>query len=425
MTKFTRILVSIFLVFSQLNNVYAVEELTWTNCIGEAAKNNPDLVVSLEAANQKKAARQVTASGLYPQATGAMSAQRTGTGLGNSGTTVNSFSYGVSGTQLIYDGGKTINSYNSASEAYKAAREGYVFSSSNVRLNLRSAFVNLLKAQENIKVTEDIVKIRKDNCDLISLRYKSGLEHKGAFLTAEANLLQAQFDLSQAQRNIELYQRHLTKQLGRQDFMPILVTGDFLVNEPAFEKPDFEGIAKNNPQVLQAEANAKSAKYNLESTYGNFAPTINGSIGVDRTSSNWPPRGTGWDMGLSLSMPIFEGGLRAAQVLQARAAYKQAKAQEKSTRYTVIVNLIQAWTALQDAIENVNVQKKSLEANIERSNIAQAQYSTGFITFDNWIIIENDLVNAKKTFLNAQANALLAEASWIQAKGETLEYANQ
>ena len=29
---------------------------------------------------------------------------------------------------------------------------------------------------------------------------------------------------------------------------------------------------------------------------------------------------------------------------------------------------------------------------------------------------------AKKSFLDAQASALLAEAQWIQAKGETLEY---
>ena len=65
---------------------------------------------------------------------------------------------------------------------------------------------------------------------------------------------------------------------------------------------------------------------------------------------------------------------------------------------------------------------KSLQAAEERAKIAQTQYSTGFISFDNWIIIENDLVNAKKTYLESQASALSAEAKWVQAKGETLEY---
>ena len=122
-------------------------------------------------------------------------------------------------------------------------------------------------------------------------------------------------------------------------------------------------------------------------------------------------------------MPIFEGGLKSAQLSQAKALYNQAEASEISTRDAAIVNLQEAWVSLQDAIETVQVRNKSLEAALERSRIAEAQYSTGFINFDNWIIIENDLVSAKKNYVQAQASALLAEAGWIQAKGETLEYA--
>ncbi|HQL41928.1 MAG TPA: TolC family protein, partial [Candidatus Omnitrophota bacterium] len=74
--------------------------------------------------------------------------------------------------------------------------------------------------------------------------------------------------------------------------------------------------------------------------------------------------------------------------------------------------------------ERVGVEQKTLEASQERSKIAEAQYAIGFISFDNWIIIENDLVTAKKSYLQAQAAALLAEADWVLAKGETLEYAH-
>ena len=53
----------------------------------------------------------------------------------------------------------------------------------------------------------------------------------------------------------------------------------------------------------------------------------------------------------------------------------------------------------------------------------RSQYSTGFIAFDDWIIIENTLVESKKSYLEGQADALLTEAAWVQAKRETLEYA--
>jgi len=89
----------------------------------------------------------------------------------------------------------------------------------------------------------------------------------------------------------------------------------------------------------------------------------------------------------------------------------------------IVVSLDQAWAAFQDALETVSVRQKILIANEERSKIAEAQYSIGSISFDNWIIIENDLVTSKLLYLTALGNVLTAEAKWIQAKGETLEYA--
>ncbi|MCW8799239.1 MAG: TolC family protein, partial [Prosthecochloris sp.] len=51
---------------------------------------------------------------------------------------------------------------------------------------------------------------------------------------------------------------------------------------------------------------------------------------------------------------------------------------------------------------------------------ANAQYSNGLISFDDWVIIEDNLVSSKKSYLNAEAELLLAEAQWMKAKGVTL-----
>ena len=109
---------------------------------------------------------------------------------------------------------------------------------------------------------------------------------------------------------------------------------------------------------------------------------------------------------------------------QAKAVLNQANADERSTKDGIVVALEQNWASLQDAIENVDVQNKFLIAAEERSKIAEAQYSLGMVQFDSWTIIEDDLVRAKKTFLDSGAQALLAEANWIQAKGEVLENAS-
>ncbi|MDD5155870.1 MAG: TolC family protein [Candidatus Omnitrophica bacterium] len=419
--------VSIIIIFLSLfaHAARADEVFTWQDCIQEAAKNHPDLIAAQEEVKQSEAAKKITASTLLPQvnANAAATTARNDTDIVHSSG--DTYTYGVSGTQLLFDGAQTINNVRAASENIKASQQSYRFTSTEVRLRLRTAFINLLTAQELIKVTQDIVKIRRDNLELITLRYQSWLEHRGALLTAEANLASAEFQLAQAKRDLELAQRQITKEMGRKEFVPMSVKGDFKVADTANPKPDLEALAKSNPSLLQIAAQKNAAEFNLRSTYGSFFPTLSGQAGAGKSGTHWTPRGDEWNLGLTLSLPVFEGGLRHAQVAQAAALLKQLRENERSTRDGIIVNLEQAWVSLQDAVQTVGVQYKNLVATEERSKIAEVEFSTGFLTYDNWTIIEDNLVSAKTSYLNAQSNALLAEAGWVQAKGETLEYAKK
>jgi len=406
----------------------AEETLTWQNCVKEAAKNHPDLISAEESVKQSEASKKITTSTLFPQINSNLDASTAKTSVTTSGTTTSktsdTYTYGVNGTQLLFDGFKTRDNVKAASENIKAAQYNYRFTSSEVRLRLRTAFINLLKAQELLNITGEISKIRRSNLQLITLRYESGNEHKGAVLNAEANLAEAEFEITQARRALEVAQRQLLKEMGRTQFSPVRVEGVFAVNDMALEKPDFEVLAKNNPSIGKLAAQTNAASFGIKSAEANFLPQLSAQAGANRSSSQWPPQNDQWNTGLALTFPMFEGGLRLAEVAQAKALFNQAQANERSARDGVILTLEQTWVALQDAVDSVQVQKKFLIAAEERGKIAEAQYSLGLVQFDNWTIIEDDLVRAKKTFLDTQANALLAEASWIQAKGETLEYAN-
>ncbi len=424
MRKYLKFILISTILLSFSNPAIAEETLSWQDCVKEAAINHPDLIAAVEEIKQSEAAKKITASALYPQIEANLNASTARTATGNSpGSTADSYTYGVSGTQLIFDGTKTIQDVKAASETIKASQQNYKFTSTQVRLNLRTAFINLLTAQELIRVTEEIVKIRKENYELITLRYESGLEHKGALLTAEANLAEAYFELAQAKRDVGLAQRQMTKEMGRREFVPMSVKVDFTVVDSVKKKPDLEVLVKNHPSLQQLIAQKNSAEFSLKSAYANFSPTLSGSAGANKAGTRWAPRGDNWNLGLALSMPIFEGGLRLAQVSQAQGLLNQLKENERSTKDSLVVALEQAWVSLQDAVETVDVQYKTLVATEERSKIAEAEYATGFITYDNWTIIEDNLVQAKISYLNSRAGALQAEANWIKAKGETLEYA--
>ncbi len=440
MSKYSRFIIISLLLFTPLensltgftgflNNVRAEEVLTWQDCIKEAAKNHPDLISAQEGVKQSEASKKITASTLFPQIDSSVSGSTAKTTSTTSGVTTSkttdTYKYGVTATQLLFDGFKTQDDVKADSENIKAAEYNYKFTSSEVRSQLRSAFISLLKAQELLNITEEIYNIRRNNLVLITLRYESGLEHKGALLTAEANSASAKFEIEQAKRALEVAQRQLTKEIGRTQFSPLRVEGVFKVNDATLEKPDFEALANNNPYLGKLIAQKNAASFGIKAAKADFFPQLSAQAGANKSSSYWPPENDNWNAGLTLSFPLFEGGLRLAEVDKAKAIFNQAQADQRSAKDELIVTLEQTWAALQDAVETVEVQKKFLDAAEERAKIAEAQYSLGMIQFDNWIIIEDDLVKAKKTFLDIRAEALLAEASWVQAKGETLEYAQK
>lgn len=419
--------ISLFFSFL-LNAAYAGEPMTWQDCVREAAQNHPDLISSSEKLKQARADKTIIQSAVLPQISSDVSKTRTGIKAKNetAGVTTSStndtYSYGISGQQLLFDGFKTFHDIGAASATLTAYQYDYAVTASNIRLDLRTAFAGLLRAQKLVSITEDIALRRKQNVQLVKLRYEAGREHRGSLLTAEADLAQAELEVTQARRNVALAQRQLTKELGREKFVPVNVTGNFETIEMNQDRPDFEKLADTTPFLNELMARKEAAQYGFKSAKADFFPQIyvNGSFG--RSASYWPPDGEQWSAGVTLSFPLFEGGSRIAKVSKAKAQLNQAEADERSGRDSILFTLEGSWTEFQNARDKISVQRKYLQAAEERAKIASAQYSTGLISFDNWIIIEDSLVSSQKAFLDSQANMLVTEANWIQAKGGILEY---
>ncbi|MBL7131953.1 MAG: TolC family protein, partial [Candidatus Omnitrophica bacterium] len=358
--------------------VMAEEVLTWDDCVKETKQNHPDLISAHEELNQAKANKAITGSNFLPQISSGLSGKTSKT---TARVTTDTYSYDITGKQLLFDGFKTSYDIASAKENIKSAQYSYEVTSSNVRLRLRTAFVELLRVQDLLNITEDIAKRRNKNVELVKLRYEAGREHKGSLLTAQANLAQAEFEVAQAKRNSSLARRRLTKELGRMKLAPIRVKGDFEVKYSDRGRLDFERLSESTPFLQELIAKKEATRFGLKSAKADFFPEVYANASAGRTDSHWPPRKEEWSAGASLSFPIFEGGSRIAEVSKTKAALNQAQADERSGRDGVILTLEETWKELQDAMDEVEVQQKFLEAAQERAKITQAQYSTGLISF--------------------------------------------
>jgi outer membrane protein TolC len=414
-SKMYPILAMLFLfAFSPLQ---AKETLTWQQCVSEARAAHPDLYSAFAILQQAEADKRITAGSRFPQLSLAVSSYESGTTT-QSGTLSSALSYSLSAKQLLYDGYKTSNQLAGNKEAIKAAQHNYNAVSANIRFALRSAFMQLLKSQELVGLTGEIAARRKNNVRLISLRYQGGREHIGSLRQAEADLAQAEFEVSQAARGLVLAQTTLASALGRDIHKTLKVQGAFKVKDLSVRKPDLAILVKNNPLFQQLNARRNAARYELHAAKSAFSPQLYLTSSIGRGSVDRAPfDAVDWSAGVTVSMPLYEGGSGRAMVAKATALLSQQDAQEKSGYLQLFDILEKSWKNFQDARQMVVVQKKFLDAAVERSTIANAQYSNGLLTFNEWVIIENNLVNAKKNFLNAGADMLIAEAQWIQSKG--------
>jgi len=392
--------------------------LSWQDCVQETIAYHPDLESARQALAQSEADKEIAKSAALPSVSASVSARRSGS---SSTDTAGTYGYEMSAQQLIFDGLGTAHEIAQAGAGVSAA-EFFVFvTASNVRLSLRQAYTQLLTAQAMTGLTQEIFQRREKNLKLVELRYEAGREHKGALMTAEADLEQARFEVEQAQRSLSLCQMVLVKAMGWDVFKPVSVDGDFSTASVSDEAPDFEAMADMTPTLQKLAAQKDAARLGVKSARADFFPEVYLSSSLGRTDHDWPPRDDQWSAGLTVSIPLFEGGNLTGKLSRARASLAQAGADERSGRDTVVVTLQETWTDFQDALGTVVVKKKFLAAADERARIANAQYSSGLISFDDWTIIEDNLVSARKAFLNARASAMSAEALWVQAKGGTLD----
>jgi outer membrane protein TolC len=419
MDRFIGFLIVISLVPVAWARAEEAKPLTWMECVIIAQKIHPQILSAQEKLNQAKADKVISKSGLFPQITGSGSSSTSKVEDARSSKT---HSLSLSARQLIFDGAKTDSGVKAALENIKSAQYNLDVVSSEVRLNLRTAFVELLRAQEFITLTEEIAKLRGQNVELVSLRYEAGREHLGSLLTTKASLAQAEFETDQARRRLELARVRLNKELGEGRYKTMQVRGEFILSEKLEPKPDMIKLIQENPFLNQLISKKEAARWGIESAKSEYFPQVYADGSLGRSDDKFLPEKDRWGAGLSFSLPLFEGGSRKAGQDKATAIFKQSEQDLRSGKDTVILTLEESWINMEDLQENVQVQKKFLDAAAERAKISQAQYSNGLITFDDWTIIEDNLVSAKKSYLNAQASALIAEANWVQAKGGKIDY---
>lgn len=403
-----------FLVFTE---AHSREVLNFNQCINLVKTNNSELQASEASAQAKKISVRSVQGVYFPQISASLSYQQTGPAESVSGDINKGYLASLNATQNLFNGGADSAKVEQARQEAFLAENSFQTTKANVSFELKSAFANLLYARETERISQEFVKRREDNFRMVELRYQNGREHKGSLLLSQAYLAQSRLDVLKSRNDRETNQSELRKVLGFDEGREFDITDDIPLREPDSSRPDYHKMAALTPVRRQAEIQIDSAQAALTGARSSFFPSLNLTASTGKSDDHFFPERDRWSVGASLSWPLFSGGKDYYSTQSAAASLFSAKSNLHQVDRQLLAKLKKAYAAYVEAVEELKVSEAFLLAAKSRAEIARSKYNNGLMTFDEWDIIENDLINKTKIHLQAKRDRIVAEAAWEQAQG--------
>ncbi|MGI6681137.1 MAG: TolC family protein [Bdellovibrionota bacterium] len=406
------LLIASFLIFP-LNASAKSHELSFKDCIKELKENNSELVaLNFE---KKAAIHKIKASkaNFYPSLDANIGAASNKVDKGK-GNNEDSYNWGISLSQNLFNGFKDEATLNLAyaNEAQNLAN--ILVAEAKISAELKQAFSEIVYYKNYLQLSKKIVQRRKENFEVVKLRYEAGNENKGSFLKSKAQLNEAEFELKQAKRTLEASKYNLAKILGRNSIDNLNVKGS--VPHTKIKISNTKIYLETHPKLLLAKANVALALANVKISNASDYPKIDAAV-KSSTRGGSINKEIDHSIGINATAPLLTFGRNKNNILEAESNLSSMKARETLSKQEIKSNVKLATSNYLSAKEKVMVDKMSREASEVRAEIGRNKYNIGLLTFENWDIIENDLISYQKSELKGKHNLIVSEANFEQALG--------
>ncbi len=388
----------VLLVFCQILLPGKALALTLQECVNTALQNHPDLLAGQSKVTAKQAEIKQSQADTKPQLSAGMSYTRTGSGSTDSNGAYNT---NVQAEQLLYDFGKTSLRIKSAQVSKEAADADYLAIREKVIVNVRTAYYNL-----NQYVRQNLVaKTRYDNyakrLQWAEAYYEAGTKAKIEVTKARVDLANAKLALVKTESAIAQSTAELASAMG-QPLRRIDAVDDNLAYQPydiTIEKAIDHAIA-NRPELIARQKEDQYAQLNLDYQRKGWAANVKASGGYEFSGSA-PFDDTGWNARLSLSLPLWDGGLIRSKIEAAEAQRNVSAAELTSLRNSVMLEVRKAWQALYEAKEALAASLESETQATETLNLAKERYTAG-------VGSSLEISDAVESYATAQAETISA-----------------
>ena len=295
----------------------------------------------------------------------------------------------------------------------------------DLAVNVSKAFYDVLATTQQIDVSaEDIVRLERSLRDAEN-QYKSGIADKIDFKRAMISLNNTKAAKKSNEEILKGKKEYLKALMGYPLDQELTISYDSLqmerdINLDTLQNP--EVTSRIEYQLLSTQKRLLEA--NLQYNKWSFLPTValNGAYNLnylnnnftDLYSNNFPNSFAA----LTLSLPLYQGGKRKANINTAEWQVKRADLDIKNLQMNVNSEYANALGYYKGSLANLLAQKENVDLAREVYDVIQLQYKSGIKTYLEVITSETDLRLARINYYNALYQVLANKIDVQRALGQ-------
>lgn len=329
----------------------------------------------------------------------------------------------------LFQGGRVRNAINAAEARVVAGRAGLRTVEGNTFTEAVGTYMDVIRDQA-------IVDLRKKNVDVLNTNLRASRDRFEVGDLTRTDVAQSEARLSLAKSQLATAQGNLTA--SRENYRRVIGSWPETLELP----PQLPGLPKSSEDAVQialdaspalqnALASTQAAQYDVRaaraqrlptfsaiggSSYNDYLGTRARSLGVPDTPGIDQTQGQN-NFGVSLSVPLYQGGLVSARVRQAQAVQNQALEQSIGTERLIVSNVRGAFAIYQAAGAAIEANQQAVSANTLALEGVRAENSVGSRTVLDVLNAEQELLNSQVALVTAQRDQYVAGFALLNAMG--------
>lgn len=286
-----------------------------------------------------------------------------------------------------------------------------------------SGYLSLCSDNALLQLAMDTRKSQQDSYELVRRSYDNGVSNEQDLVQAETSVRTAEADVASYTRQVRQDVNALALLVGS-DLPPGLLDNARLLKDWHFP-PTPAGLSSDllthRPDIIAAEHTLKAANANIGAARAAFFPSISLTASGGSTSGtlhNLLSGGTAaWSVGPSVNLPIFDGGINAANLDIAHLQKRIEIADYEKTIQTAFKEVGDALAGEDTYRNELQARQRDTQANQRNYDLATLRYRQGVDNYLNVLVAQRSLYGAQQTLIATRLGQLNQQITLYKALG--------